>query len=89
MLVKLKTGFLDVIKSFLTKDGKIFPVYNQNVAATGRLSASDPNIQNIPVSEDEGREIRKIFVPLEKKHVIIKADYSQIELQGHGAFFKG
>lgn len=81
MLVKLKTGFLDVIKGFLTKDNKIFPVYNQNVAATGRLSASEPNIQNIPVREDEGKEIRKIFIPLEKKHVIIKADYSQIELR--------
>jgi DNA polymerase-1 len=81
MLVKLKTGFLDVIKGFLTKDNKIFPVYNQNVAATGRLSASEPNIQNIPVREDEGKEIRRIFIPLEKKQVIIKADYSQIELR--------
>lgn len=80
-LVKLKTGFLDVIKGFLTKENRIYPVYNQNVAATGRLSASEPNIQNIPVREDEGKEIRKIFIPLEKKHVIIKADYSQIELR--------
>jgi DNA polymerase-1 len=81
MLVKLKTGFLDVIQSFLTKEGMIYPVYNQNVTATGRLSASDPNIQNIPVREDEGREIRKIFIPLDRKSVIIKADYSQIELR--------
>jgi len=80
-LIKIKTGFLDVINNFTNKDLKIFPYYNQNIAATGRLSSSEPNIQNIPVRDEEGREIRKIFIPLNKEDVIVKADYSQIELR--------
>lgn len=79
--VKIRTGFLEVIQNFTDKDSKIFPYYNQNITATGRLSSSEPNIQNIPVRDEEGREIRKIFVPLNKDNVILKADYSQIELR--------
>jgi DNA polymerase-1 len=80
-IIKIKTGFLDVIKGYLKNDSKIFPYYNQNITATGRLSSSEPNIQNIPVRDDEGREIRKIFIPLNGHNKIIKADYSQIELR--------
>ncbi|MEI7640689.1 MAG: DNA polymerase I [bacterium] len=80
-LVKLKTGFLDAIKEYSKKDGMLYPLYNQTVAATGRLSSSKPNIQNIPVRGEEGRELRKIFIPLRNGDVIVKADYSQIELR--------
>ncbi|HPD18144.1 MAG TPA: DNA polymerase I, partial [Candidatus Goldiibacteriota bacterium] len=78
---KIKTSFLDVILNFTDENSKIFPYYNQTVAATGRLSSSEPNIQNIPVRDEEGREIRKVFIPLNKGDIIIKADYSQIELR--------
>ena len=81
MLNKLKTGFLETIKEKLSADHKLYPDYNQSVTATGRLSSSNPNIQNIPVRGEEAREIRKIFVPLEKNEIMIKADYSQIELR--------
>ena len=81
MLNKLKTGFLESIKEKTTVDGMLYPDYNQSVTATGRLSSSNPNIQNIPSRGDEGREIRKIFIPLAKKEILIKADYSQIELR--------
>lgn len=80
-LVKIKTGFLESIKSFIDEDSNIFPYYNQNIAATGRLSSSEPNIQNIPIRDEEGREIRKIFIPLNNNSIILKADYSQIELR--------
>jgi DNA polymerase-1 len=80
-LNKLKTGFLDAIKLKLTADEKLYPDYNQTVTATGRLSSSNPNIQNIPVRGEEGREIRKIFMPLKKNEKLLKADYSQIELR--------
>jgi DNA polymerase-1 len=81
MLNKLKTGFLETIKEKLSEDNKLYPDYNQSVTATGRLSSSNPNIQNIPVRGEEAREIRKIFVPLENNEIMIKADYSQIELR--------
>lgn len=81
MLNKLKTGFLEAIQAKTTADGKLFPVYNQAVTATGRLSSSNPNIQNIPVRGEEGREIRKIFIPLNRNERLIKADYSQVELR--------
>ncbi|MCE5299542.1 MAG: DNA polymerase I [Spirochaetia bacterium] len=80
-LNKLKTGFLDSIKEKLTGDSMLYPTYNQNATSTGRLSSSNPNIQNIPVRGEEGREIRKIFTAFSKKEVLIKADYSQIELR--------
>lgn len=79
--MKYKTSFLDVIKEFLDKNKKIYPVYNQNIAATGRLSSSNPNIQNIPVKDEKIREIRKIFLPLKENEIVLKADYSQIELR--------
>jgi DNA polymerase-1 len=87
-LTKLKGGFLDVIMSFMDKKDRIHPDYNQNVAATGRLSASNPNIQNIPVRGEEGKNIRKIFIPLKDGDKILKADYSQIELRIMAHFSK-
>jgi DNA polymerase I len=80
-LNKLKTGFLEAIKIRLKDKQMLYPVYNQSVTATGRLSSSNPNIQNIPVRGDDGKEIRKIFVPLNRKETLVKADYSQVELR--------
>ncbi|MGM0406902.1 MAG: DNA polymerase, partial [Bacteroidota bacterium] len=63
------------------KTGKIHTSYNQAVAATGRLSSNNPNLQNIPIREERGREIRKAFIPQDKDHILLAADYSQIELR--------
>lgn len=63
------------------KTHKIYSTFNQTVAATGRLSSSDPNLQNIPVKTEMGREIRKVFVPSDEDHILVDADYSQIELR--------
>lgn len=80
-LAKLKGGFMDAITEYASKDGCIYPVYNQAVTSTGRLSSSGPNIQNIPVRGEEGKELRKIFIPHQTAGIILKADYSQIELR--------
>jgi DNA polymerase-1 len=61
--------------------GRIHTSFNQAVTATGRLSSTDPNLQNIPVRDDDGREIRKAFVPSDAEHVLVAADYSQVELR--------
>lgn len=63
------------------KTGRVHTNYNQAVTATGRLSSSNPNLQNIPIRTERGREIRKTFVPIDKNHVLLAADYSQIELR--------
>ncbi len=81
MLAKLKGGFIDAISEYASKEGFIYPVYNQAVTSTGRLSSSNPNIQNIPVRGEEGRELRKIFIPHQAAGIMLKADYSQIELR--------
>ena len=62
-------------------DGKIHTTYMQTVAATGRLSSNNPNLQNIPIRTKRGREIRKSFIPSDEEHLIFAADYSQIELR--------
>lgn len=79
---KLKSTYADALPALIEpKTGRIHTSFNQTVAATGRLSSNDPNLQNIPIRTELGREIRKAFVPRDKDHVILSADYSQIELR--------
>jgi DNA polymerase I len=81
-LSKLKSTYVDAIPQLLNpKTGRVHSQFNQAVAITGRLSSSNPNLQNIPIRADEGREIRKAFIPLDANHVLLAADYSQIELR--------
>src|SRR6201992_3614153 len=61
------------------KTGRVHTSYNQAIAATGRLSSNNPNLQNIPIRTERGREVRKAFIPRNKDHEIITADYSQIK----------
>ncbi|MCX5861257.1 MAG: DNA polymerase I [Desulfomonile sp.] len=80
-IFKLKTTYADALTSLVNPiTGRIHTSYNQAVAATGRLSSSDPNLQNIPVRTGEGRKIRKAFIPADH-HLFVAADYSQIELR--------
>lgn len=80
-LMKLKNTYVDVLPQAVDAQGLVHTSFNQTVTATGRLSSSDPNLQNVPVRTAEGKEIRKAFVPRKKGAVIISADYSQIELR--------
>ncbi|MCD8372748.1 MAG: DNA polymerase I [Clostridia bacterium] len=77
---KLLSTYLDGFKPFITDKNMVHTTYNQTITTTGRLSSANPNLQNIPIREDEGRELRKIFIPREG-NVFIDADYSQIELR--------
>lgn len=79
-LTKLKSTYADALDSFKAPDGRIHSLFNQTITATGRISSSEPNLQNIPVRMELGREIRKAFVPREGC-VYLDADYSQIELR--------
>ena len=79
-LTKLKSTYADGLAAFIREDGKIHGIFHQKVTATGRLSSSDPNLQNIPIRMPLGREIRKVFVP-EPGYLFLSADYSQIELR--------
>jgi DNA polymerase-1 len=86
-LVKLKNTYVDALPSLVSKKtGRIHTSYNQAVAATGRLSSTNPNLQNIPIRTPRGREIRKAFVPRNEEYIILSADYSQIELRIMAAF---
>lgn len=81
-LTKLKSTYVDVLPTLVNpRDGRIHTSYNQAVAATGRLSSNNPNLQNIPIRTEKGREIRKAFVPKSNDHILLSADYSQIELR--------
>ncbi len=79
---KLKSTYLDALPALVNpKDGLIHTSYNQAVTATGRLSSNNPNLQNIPVRTEKGREIRRAFVPRSPEYTLLAADYSQIELR--------
>lgn len=86
-LQKLKSTYVDALPLLINaKTGRIHTSFNQAVAATGRLSSTNPNLQNIPIRTPRGREIRKAFVPHSEDFVILSADYSQIELRIMAAF---
>ncbi len=78
---KIKGTYIDSLPKMRSADRRIHTVFHQTVTATGRLSSSDPNLQNIPVRTDFGRQIRECFVPLREGDVFLSADYSQIELR--------
>ena len=79
---KLKSTYVDAIPALINpKTGRIHTSYAQAVAVTGRLSSTNPNLQNIPIRSERGREIRKAFVPRDPSRVLVSADYSQIELR--------
>ena len=81
-LSKLKSTYVDALPELINPvDGLVHTSYNQAVTATGRLSSTNPNLQNIPVRTDKGKEIRKAFVPRDENHILLAADYSQIELR--------
>jgi DNA polymerase I len=81
-LKKLLNTYVDVLPDLIDpQTGKIHTSYNQAIAATGRLSSNNPNLQNIPIRDEDGREIRKAFTPSDKNHLFLSADYSQIELR--------
>jgi len=81
-LQKLKSTYVDALPLMVNKKtGRVHTSYNQAVAATGRLSSNNPNLQNIPIRTERGREVRKAFIPRDSGHTIVSADYSQIELR--------
>jgi DNA polymerase-1 len=79
-LHKLKSTYVDALPQLVRADGRVHTSFNQAVAATGRLSSSDPNLQNIPIRTEQGREIRKAFIA-DQGNVLLAADYSQVELR--------
>ena len=79
-LKKLTTTYIDGLIKLIGEDGKIHSTFNQNITATGRISSTDPNLQNIPIRTEEGRLIRRAFVA-EENHYLLDGDYSQIELR--------
>ena len=81
-LAKLKSTYVDALPEQVeASTGRVHTDYMQTVAATGRLSSNNPNLQNIPIRTERGREVRKAFIPRDKDHVLLAADYSQIELR--------
>jgi len=81
-LQKLQNTYVEALpKEINSKTGRVHTVYNQAVASTGRLSSNSPNLQNIPIRTPRGQQVRKAFIPRDKNHVLIAADYSQIELR--------
>lgn len=81
-LTKLKSTYVDALPQLINpKTGRVHTTYGQAVAVTGRLASNNPNLQNIPVRTERGKEIRKAFIPRDADHVLLSADYSQIELR--------
>ncbi len=79
-LTKLKSTYADGLEGYIREDGRIHSTFNQTITATGRISSTEPNLQNIPIRMELGRQIRKVFVPA-KGYIFLDADYSQIELR--------
>ncbi|MBE6049983.1 MAG: DNA polymerase I [Clostridium sp.] len=80
-ITKLNSTYVEGLKNVIDSDGKIHSSFNQTVTTTGRLSSTEPNLQNIPVKYEMGREIRKVFIPKEPGDLLLSCDYSQIELR--------
>lgn len=81
-LQKLKSTYVDALPELIHPEtGRVHTSYNQAVASTGRLSSTNPNLQNIPIRTERGREVRKAFIPRDENHILLSADYSQIELR--------
>ncbi|NLZ47235.1 MAG: DNA polymerase I [Clostridiales bacterium] len=80
-IAKIYSTYVEGLKNVLEEDGRIHSNFNQTVTTTGRLSSTEPNLQNIPIKYEMGKEIRKVFQPNDENCVILSADYSQIELR--------
>ena len=85
---KLKSTYIDKLPTLIDSNGRVHTTYSQAFTETGRLSSSDPNLQNIPIRTERGKFIRRAFIARDDKHAIIAADYSQIELRLMAAFSK-
>lgn len=86
---KLRSTYVDALPRLISpRDGRLHTDYRQAVAATGRLSSNNPNLQNIPIRTEKGRQIRKAFIPRDKNYLFMSADYSQIELRIAASFAK-
>ncbi|EKQ50233.1 MULTISPECIES: DNA polymerase I [unclassified Clostridium] len=80
-ITKINSTYVEGLKNVIDKDGRIHSNFNQTVTTTGRLSSTEPNLQNIPIKYEMGREIRKVFIPMEETDILVSCDYSQIELR--------
>ena len=80
-ITKLNSTYVEGLKNVIDEDGHIHSNFNQTVTTTGRLSSTEPNLQNIPIKQEMGREIRKVFIPMECEDILLSCDYSQIELR--------
>ena len=85
---KLKSTYVDKLPTLIDENGRVHTTYSQAFTETGRLSSSEPNLQNIPIRTERGKMIRKAFVARDERHAIVSADYSQIELRLMAAFSK-
>lgn len=80
-ITKIYSTYIEGLKNVIDVDGRIHSNFNQTVTTTGRLSSTEPNLQNIPIRHELGREIRKVFIPMEESDILVSCDYSQIELR--------
>ncbi|WP_459480365.1 DNA polymerase I [Clostridium saccharoperbutylacetonicum] len=80
-ITKINSTYVEGLKNVIDEDGRIHSNFNQTVTTTGRLSSTEPNLQNIPIKYEMGREIRKVFIPMEETDILVSCDYSQIELR--------